>query len=212
MKVVLHPLFIAVLVVAFVFGFGWVFLALLLAVIVHEFSHMIVARKFGLRADKMRLLPFGAEVSIDCAVLPKDKKIWILLAGSLGNLGFAVVLASLLWLFPNAFMVIEILIVANAVPGVLNLLPIYPLDGGKILHLVAKKHWWVIWWSNAFFVGLAFLCCLFFFNVALLVLCVAMIININLELKAVKYSIYIKTLDKFCFDITKKKGTIKHEE
>jgi len=197
MKVILHPLFLVVLVVAFIGGFGWIAVALLFAVLVHEFSHILVARHFGVRTDKLRLLPFGAEVCIDCAFLSKDKKIKILLAGPMGNIIFAIVCSSLLWLFPQFFMVVEILVIANAVPGVLNLLPIYPLDGGKILYLVAGERKWVVWWSNAFFVGLFIASCIFFFNVALLLMCVMMIVCINFELKATRYRTYIKTLDKF---------------
>jgi len=207
-KVFLHPLFVAVLVVAFVGGFGWIAVALLFAVLVHEFSHTIAARRFGVRADKLRLLPFGAEVSIDCAFLSRDKKIWILLAGPIGNIVLAIVLSSLLWLFPQVFLVVEILIFANAIPGILNLLPIYPLDGGKILYLVAGERKWVVWWSNIFFGGLFVASCLFFFNVALLLMCVMMVICINFELKATKYKTYIKTLDKFI----RNRAILEHEE
>jgi len=208
MKVILHPLFVVVLAVAIVGGFGWIAAALLFAVLVHEFSHMLVASLLGVRTDKLRLLPFGAEVSIDCAFLTKDKKIWILLAGPIGNIVLAIVLSSLLWLFPQVFLVVEVLIIANAIPGFLNLLPIYPLDGGKILHLVAGERKWVVWWSNIFFGGLFIASCLFFFNIALLVMCVMMVICINFELKATKYKTYIKTLDKF----VKKRGILRYEE
>jgi len=120
-----------------------------------------------------------------------------LLAGPLGNIVLAIVLSSLLWLFPQFFLVVEILVVANAVPGILNLLPIYPLDGGKILYLAVGKKKWVIWWSNIFFGGLFVTSCIFFFNIAVLLMCVMMIVCINFELKATKYTTYIKTLDKF---------------
>jgi len=207
MKVILHPLFVAVLVFSFVGGFGWIAVALLFAVLVHEFSHALVAQWLGVRADKLRLLPFGAEINIDCDFLSKDKKVLILLAGSIGNIVLAIVLSSLLWLFPRFFLTLEILIIANAVPGILNLLPIYPLDGGKILYLVTGKRKWVVWWSNMFFGALFVVSCLFFFNVALLLMCVMMIVCINFELKATEYKTYIKTLDKFI----KSSGIIRNE-
>jgi Zn-dependent protease len=204
MKLSLHPLFIAVLVISFLCGFGWIAVALLSAVLVHEFSHAFVAARLGVRTDRLRLLPFGAEITIDCVFMPADKKVLILLAGSIGNIILAVCLSSLLWLFPQVFMAVEILIIANAVPGILNLLPIYPLDGGKILYLVTGKRKWVIWGSNLFFGMLFVASCVFFFNAALLLMCVTMIISINFELKATNYATYIKTLDKFCVDLRKK--------
>jgi stage IV sporulation protein FB len=208
MKVILHPLFVVVLVVAFIGGFGWIAAALLFAVLVHEFSHMLVAAWFGVRTDRLRLLPFGAEVSIDCTFLPRDKKILILLGGPIGNIVLAIILSSLLWLFPQAFLVVEVLIIANAVPGILNLLPIYPLDGGKILYLLVGERKWVMWWSNIFFCGLFIASCLFFFSVALLLMCAMMVVCINFDLRATSYKTYIKTLDKF----VKKRAIIRYEE
>jgi len=212
MKVIFHPLFVVAFAVALVCGFGWVAAALLFAVLVHEFSHAVAAARFGVRTDCITLLPFGAEISIDCAYLSKDKKVLVLLAGPMGNIIAAIVLSSLLWLFPHLFLVVEVLIIANAVPGVLNLLPIYPLDGGKILFLATHEARWVVWWSNMFFGGLFVISCLFFFNVALLLMCAMMIICINFELKATNYTRYIKTLDKFCFDITKSSNILKYDE
>lgn len=186
--------------------------ALLAGCLVHEFSHALIAAHFGVRTDALRLLPFGAEICIDCAFLSTDKKVLILLAGSMGNIIIAIGLSSLLWLFPQFFLMFEVLIIANALPGILNLLPIYPLDGGKILYLVFSKKRLIIYWSNAFFIGLFAASCLLFFNIALLLLCVVMIISINFDLKPVNYSIYIKTLDKFCVDFMKNSSTIKNEE
>lgn len=212
MKVVFHPLFIIVLVVSFLCGFGWMAVALLSAVLVHEFSHALVAAYFGVRTEQLRLLPFGAEICIDSAILPTDQKVKILLAGAMGNVIVAIGLSSLLWLLPQFFLITEVLIVANAIPGILNLLPIYPLDGGKILYLMLSKKRWVICWSNAFFGALFFSSCVFFFNIALLLLCVLMIININFDLKPTNYSTYIKTLDKFCVDFMKNNDRIKNEK
>jgi len=178
------------------------------AVLVHEFSHALVASWLGVRTDKLRLLPFGAEINIDCTFLSKDKKVLILLAGSMGNIILAIALSSLLWLFPSVFLVVEILIIANAVPGILNLLPIYPLDGGKILCLATGKRKLVVWWSNIFFGALFVASCLFFFNIALLLMCVMMFVCINFDLKSTRYKTYIKTLDKFI----KNNGILKYEE
>ena len=184
-KIVFHPLFVIILIISFALGFGIFMVALLSAVIIHELSHTIAAQHFGICVKEMRLLPFGAEVSIDCAFLLDDKKIIILLAGAFGNITIAVVCGSLLWLFPNLFMFLEIIVIANVVPAVLNLLPIYPLDGGKILRLILPSCivGFFVFLSNLFFVGLFILSCFFFFNIPLLLLCVLMVISINFELK-----------------------------
>ena len=189
MKIIFHPLFIGIVVISFLLGFGVFMLALLSAVIVHEMSHVVVARHYGICAKELRLLPFGAEINIDCTFLSDDKKIIILFSGAFGNIVVAIVCGSLLWLFPNLFLFLEIVVIANAIPAVLNLLPIYPLDGGKILYLILGKRAvrFLIAFSNLVFCGLFVLSCLFFFNIPLLVLCVMMVVNINFELKTTRF-------------------------
>jgi len=185
MQIRLHPLFIAVLVAAWLLGFLGFAVALLSAVIVHEFSHALAAAHFGVKTRRLSLLPFGAEVNIDCSFLSIDKKIIILFAGAAGNIILAIISGSLLWLFPRFFLFFEIIIAANAVPAILNLLPIYPLDGGKILSLLLPESYvkYFGWASTGFFGLLLILGCVWLFNLPLLVLCITMIISINFELK-----------------------------
>ncbi|MCL2846408.1 MAG: M50 family metallopeptidase [Firmicutes bacterium] len=138
---------------AIVGGFWPFAAALLFAVIVHEVSHIIAARAYGIRAGGMRILPFGAAVTIDADFLPPRDRVMILLAGSLGNAVVGLLISGMLWLAPAAFMLWEVMITAMAVPAILNLLPIYPLDGGKIITtlLGPKSVRPMLWMSTAFF-------------------------------------------------------------
>ena len=133
MKIVFHPLFIVAVVLALWAGLGFFVFAAVVAVLVHEASHAVAANHFGIRAKKLTLLPFGAQVDIDCAFLPRRQQILILLAGSFGNIIAIIIASSFLWIFPNLFTFLEMFIIANAIPALLNLLPVYPLDGWKIL-------------------------------------------------------------------------------
>ena len=133
MKLSIHPLFFLFVALSVFGGFWGIAAALLAAVLLHEYSHAIAARSFGVRTHQIRLLPFGAQVEIDAALLPTHKRVIILLSGSLGNIAAALLIGGLLWTFPNLFLLWEVLIIANALPAILNLLPIYPFDGGKII-------------------------------------------------------------------------------
>ena len=133
MKLSFHPLFILAIILALWAGLGFFVCAAVVAVLIHEASHAIVANHFGIRAKKLTLLPFGAQVDIDCAFLPRRQQTLILFAGSFGNIIAIIVASSFLWTFPNLFTFFEMFIIANAIPAVLNLLPIPPLDGWKIL-------------------------------------------------------------------------------
>jgi len=122
-----------------IFGLGTFVLALVAAVLIHEFAHVAMAGHFGVKTKKLRLLPFGGVVEIEANFLPPKQKALILLAGPFANIIVILVTGSLLWIAPQFFMVWEILIFANAAPALLNLLPIYPFDGGKILMLISKN-------------------------------------------------------------------------
>lgn len=177
-------------------GFGAFAAALLLAILVHEFSHAFVAARFGVQTRQLRLLPFGAEIDIDCAYLATGQRVLVLLAGSFGNIFFALVAGGILWIIPGFFVAVEYVIIANAFPAILNLLPIYPLDGGKILYVLAAskdrqradklvKLLYLV--SGAFFVLLAVYSSLIAFNPAVILLCAVMLFTFTFEFKSTSF-------------------------
>ena len=97
---------------------------------IHELAHFVVARYKGCRADKMYFTALGAVVMIDEQDMEKLSpfgRASIFLAGPLSNLLTALVLfpfSGYLKLFASVALFI----------GIFNLIPVYPLDGGKILH------------------------------------------------------------------------------
>ena len=184
-----HPLFILFLVAAFLAGVGGIAIALILGVIVHELSHIAVAKYFGIRTERLRLLPFGAEIEIDATFLPTRERIIILLAGSFGNIVFALSIGLFLWIAPGWFHFWEVLIIANTVPAVLNLLPIYPFDGGKIMALLggAKCEKVVHFVSIVFFALIFMLSVFLWHNFAGIVLAGTMVAMIVMEFKKTKF-------------------------
>jgi len=164
-----------------------IFVCLVIAVIIHEMGHVLVARRYGLKVGRIRFLPFGASVDIDCAFLDDDKKTIIYFAGSGANMLVAIFCGTLLWLFPSMFIFLEIFIIANFVPAILNLLPIYPLDGGKILrlHMTDKGFKRVILTTNVVFVAILVTGCILF-NLPMIIFSVMMILMMNMEFKGIK--------------------------
>lgn len=130
-----HPLFVIVMLASVITGYFIELLTLFTIVIVHEAGHVITARAFGWRIREVKLLPFGgvAEVEEAGSVPPGEEAI-VAIAGPLQNLwmGIAAWLLGLLgWWSPEWS---EYVWQANAMIGLFNLLPILPLDGGKLLH------------------------------------------------------------------------------
>lgn len=112
--------------------------ALLLGCLVlHELGHVVVARRFGVTTRTIDLFLLGGESKLDHEPDCWRQELGISVAGPLVSLA----LAPIFWLcflnsapgsLPSA--VAFYLAYANALIGVANLLPGYPLDGGRALY------------------------------------------------------------------------------
>lgn len=114
-------------------------LGLFASVIAHELSHATVARRFGVEMRGITLFIFGGVAEM--ANEPPSPKVefWIAVAGPIasfvvGGLLFAVGAALAL---PTAVAaVVGYLATINVVLAVFNLIPAFPLDGGRILRSI----------------------------------------------------------------------------
>ena len=119
------------------------FVILLFAsVLVHELSHCVVARAFGLSVRRILLYPLGGFSEIEQEPQTPAREFAVSVVGPLTSLA----LAGCGWGLDVAFnpsgiprVLIDQLILANLVLGVFNLLPGLPLDGGRILRAVVWK-------------------------------------------------------------------------
>jgi Zn-dependent protease len=109
---------------------------LYLSVLIHELSHSLVARAFGLPVRRILLYPLGGFSEIEQEPPTPGKEFLVSAAGPamsllLAGIGIGVNLLVDLHGIPRVL--IDRLILANAVVGVFNLLPGLPLDGGRVL-------------------------------------------------------------------------------
>jgi Zn-dependent protease len=117
------------------------YLALFLVVTLHEFGHALACRQVGGTANKIVLWPLGGVAYIDPPPRPAAT-LWSIAAGPLVNvvlLGLSYALTIWAWhsgwrlTAPHAYKLLWAICFMNLGLLILNLLPIYPLDGGQIL-------------------------------------------------------------------------------
>jgi stage IV sporulation protein FB len=103
-------------------------------VFIHELGHVTMAKNFGWRVKEVQLMPFGGVAIVEeSGNIPAHEELWVALAGPFQNVwmaGFAFIMmkfsgGDLLWW--------GYFLQANLLIGLFNMLPILPLDGGKVL-------------------------------------------------------------------------------
>lgn len=127
-----------------------IYAVIMLFAILHELGHLLAGILLGMKVEKMELIPMGLSVSFKLS--PEDynkkigkgnqltiKKILVALAGPITNIAITLIMMGM-----EFSMGIKLLIIySNILIALFNLLPIYPLDGGRIvkgiLHLILGR-------------------------------------------------------------------------
>jgi Zn-dependent protease len=111
-------------------------------VILHELGHSLTARRYGVRTARILLLPIGGMAELEQIPRKPSAELLITVAGPAVNFVLAALLLPFAWqgifsaeevaLYSPAGLVIQ-LCIANLIMGTFNLVPVFPMDGGRIL-------------------------------------------------------------------------------
>lgn len=135
----IHPVLLLLLLAYISLGLAREVLTVFVSVVLHELAHTVVASRLSVRVTEVELFPFGGQAKTeDFVAVNPENEVCIALAGPCTSL----LLAGLAWLAvrwggPQLFFLIK----ANLALGLFNLLPVLPLDGGRVLRAVLSLKW-----------------------------------------------------------------------
>ena len=114
-------------------GYGFELIYHLVAVVIHEFAHAEAAKRRGYCLETMKLTPYGASLTGRFENTRPGDEVFIALAGPVVNLIIAVALIAFWWVAPASYIYTEAFTAVNLATAAFNLLPVFPLDGGRVL-------------------------------------------------------------------------------
>jgi Zn-dependent protease/predicted transcriptional regulator len=106
------------------------------SILLHELAHAVVARRQGLRTRSITLFVFGGVAQLEKDPRDGRAEFWMAAAGPVASLALAglfYALASLPFLGPSAAAVAKYLALINLLLALFNLVPAFPMDGGRLL-------------------------------------------------------------------------------
>lgn len=195
------------LILSMLSGYGREMLIVYFILIVHELGHHILFKYYNINVNKITLYPYGGMIDNNMLINTNSKKVLII---SLGGIFIQIVLYLIIYLlFKIGFIeynFYKMFVSYNLYIILFNLIPIYPLDGFKILNSVLelvlsfKLSLKISIIFNFVFIILFFLY-LYIFNINNYVIVIFLLCNLINYIKNIKYIINKFYLERMIYDI-----------
>jgi Zn-dependent protease/CBS domain-containing protein len=112
---------------------------LFVSVLLHELGHSVVAKHFGIPVPRITLFLFGGVSQIATEPADANKEFWMAAAGPAVSFALAVIFWEVRLVLvgaPALFALVKYMALLNLVLGAFNLIPGFPLDGGRVFRAI----------------------------------------------------------------------------
>lgn len=131
-------------------------LILFACVVMHEYGHALMARHYGHKTRDIVLTPIGGIARLESLSEQPKQEFWIAIAGPLVNVFIAVMIMIFLYLTGHRDLTslsyrpgyesyfydfLPLMMISNFLLAIFNLLPAFPMDGGRILRALLSFKW-----------------------------------------------------------------------
>lgn len=150
-RISFHPFFVIIMMASLLTGNFIELITLFAIVFIHECGHAAAAALLGCRVLSIQMLPFGGVAVIeDAGNITARREIIIALAGPFQNILMVGVVLLLKYGNLGDPVFLDYIIQGNLLIALFNLLPVLPLDGGKIVQALvslAAPYYTTLMWT-----------------------------------------------------------------
>jgi Zn-dependent protease/predicted transcriptional regulator len=149
----IHFTFVLLLLLLWVFsrdaetrGLVWLIPAIFFCVLLHELGHALAARRYRVQTRDITLYPIGGVAMLQGRRPKPNEEFWIAIAGPAVNLAIVIILAPILLAMEGGLPRLSLMLadktflqglfIGNLVLVIFNMIPAFPMDGGRVLRAV----------------------------------------------------------------------------